>query len=354
MKTPVFIKLHKQKIDNYLYDFLLKNKADLKNHFQADLLFLYLTDFSKNGKSIRGSLFLEFLALSGKKEAEIDQYLPIAGALELIHSGLLIQDDWMDKDNFRRGQIALHSLLNKDAQANNIQSPERYSGEATNCASDIIFFLSFKMLTQATTDHSHEVITFIMNEYVKVGFAQWQDVYFSYRDEYQFSNIENIYLYKTARYTFVMPIIAALLACGEKAVNLKKIEQLAENIGMLYQITDDKLNIFGNPLTTKKAIGSDICDNKKTYYHFFYHQQLSTNKDKEYRKIKRYFGKKVLSDKDLQTIKNVLIDFGIEKNVSEIVDKYRQKCKEIINTINNKKYKNNLSSLIDYIVERDS
>lgn len=354
MKTPVFIKLHKQKIDNYLYDFLLKNKVDLKNHFQADLLFSYLIDFSKNGKSIRGSLFLEFLTLSGKSELEIDQYLPVAGALELIHSGLLIQDDWMDKDNFRRGQIALHSLLNNDAQKNNILYPERYSGEATNCASDIIFFLAFKMLASLKIDHSHKVINFIMNEYVKVGFAQWQDVYFSYQEEYQFLNIENIYLYKTARYTFVMPIMAALLACGEKETDLKHIEQLAENIGMLFQITDDKLNIFGNPLTTKKAIGSDICDNKKTYYHFFYHQQLSTNKNKEYRRIKKYFGKSTLSERDLKTIKNVLIEFGIEKNVSEIVNKYQQKCRKIIGTINNEKYKDNLNSLIDYIVERDS
>lgn len=349
MANLSFLQKHKSEVDHYLLEFLREQSERTQEHPKAKEIFAYLENFCQNGKGIRGALFLDTLELSGLSPAQLREFLPAAAALELTHSGLLIQDDWMDHDSYRRGQATFHTQL----KTVNPELPQDYVAAATNCAADIIFFLAFELLNRVNNPQFTKSKTLILQEYVSVGFAQWQEIFLSYQNSYQLADIEQIYRYKTARYTFVMPILAALLTQEITPQEVKKIEKIAENLGMIFQITDDRLNIFGKSQETKKAVGSDITDNKKTYYHFFFHQLLQQNPDSlALQKIKNFFGKKNLTAAELQLLQKTFAEFAITKSVDELLFHYQRDCHNAIDDLQQTVLKQRFTALLEYLLER--
>eukprot|EP00871_Galdieria_phlegrea_P005744 jgi/Galph1/657/GphlegSOOS_G5305.1 len=75
-------------------------------------------------------------------------------------------------------------------------------------------------------------------------------------------NLERIYEYKTANYTFYLPFALGLILSGkDEATNMKKVYFLSLELGKYFQAQDDFLDCFGDPQITGK-IGTDIEDNK--------------------------------------------------------------------------------------------
>jgi len=67
--------------------------------------------------------------------------------------------------------------------------------------------------------------------------------------------------YKTAYYSFYIPVACALLLAGENLDNFGDVKNILIEIGIYFQIQDDYLDCFGNPELTGK-IGTDIEESK--------------------------------------------------------------------------------------------
>jgi geranylgeranyl diphosphate synthase, type I len=280
-----------------------------------------IEDFSSMGKMIRGSLFLRlYELLNGEKDMT-----KVAAALEITQSGILAHDDVMDKDNFRRGLKTIHNQY-KD----NINN-EHYGYSMAICFGDIAFFESFKHIpTKAVKIYS--------NEMINCAFGQMQDVHYTYLDsEITKKQILEVYRLKTARYTFSLPMMLAAKLTNQK---VKLFEKLGEHLGIIFQIIDDDIGIFGSKEEIGKTPGSDIKENKKTI-----HRLLLL---KKYPALKKYYGTEV-SSSELELIRQKTNE--IKPEINEIINYHQTKVDELITKIP-ESAKEFLQNLANYNVSR--
>ena len=129
----------------------------------------------------------------------------------------------MDKDTVRRGLEAIHVQY----------------GEAIGiCVGDLLFFLGYELLTPS-------VIALASREFANVAVAQMQDVSGG-------GDTLATYTYKTARYTFSLPMMAGAILAGADKNTTDLLEKLGEAMGLLFQIRDDELDESKSKLANLK------------------------------------------------------------------------------------------------------
>lgn len=295
-----------------LLEFEKQEKSALKSYshlnewsaFTIPLLF----QFAKTGKLIRGTILLESYSLfSGQKNYP----LSLACAVELVHSGLLIHDDIMDQDFLRRGEKTIPAVVRDEV------SDLHIANSIAICAGDIAFFLAQDLSSQ----YGAEVNKFLSSEIIKVGLGQMQDVY--PKGKISKESIISTYRFKTGRYTFSLPLCLGALLAGVNKETIQKLDEIGEIMGIMYQIEDDYLGIFGKDIG--KEIGSDIRENKHTLYKFFLEKKGTQNS----KKALSCFGKKI-SNNELIFIQQTLINESIVKEVDKIKNEYHTSAKEKI------------------------
>lgn len=296
-----------------------------------------IIEFSTSGKMIRGSLvFLGHQLFSRESDYGITE----AGcAMELFQSGLLIHDDIMDRDSTRRGMPTLHTRYAEECGNLGSRQPER-AGEALGiCAGDICFFLGHEALSRAAaalarinSGESHDILgTYCSRELAKVGLAQMKDVEWGLTTQTPSkSDVMRMYLHKTARYTFSMPLaVGAILAKRHEAI--KALEVLGELIGVVFQIRDDELGVFGSETELGKPIGSDIREGKKTLY---YIELLDRTPPGDREILSNIFGNPSCSASDIQYIRSQILSLGIKSDIDAISEEMCQKSTHLIDSFN--------------------
>lgn len=236
---------------------LINSELDniLKN-FSTSSLIVKAMKYSlmAGGKRIRPILCLAATEATGGK---LESSLPAACALEMIHTYSLIHDDLpaMDNDELRRGKPTCHIAFN----------------EATAIlAGDALLTLAFQILSTPVIEESQALVwlSVIHDISVAAGYkgmidGQMKDIT-SEGTLLSLVDLENMHALKTGA------LIEASIRCGAVLGNgsQKQIKQLgiyANNLGIAFQVTDDILNVVGNPTVMGKAIGTDKNRKKNTY-----------------------------------------------------------------------------------------
>jgi farnesyl diphosphate synthase len=142
-------------------------------------------------------------------------------------------------------------------------------------------------------------------------------------EKYQF-----IVIYKTAYYSFYLPVALALHQLGlatEK--NLKQTEAILIPLGEYFQIQDDYLDNFGNPEHIGK-IGTDIMDNKCSW---LVNQALAIATPEQRRILEENYGKK---NKDNEAVvKKLYDDLALEKRYQDYEEKRVGEIRKLIDEI---------------------
>ena len=274
-----------------------------------------LKQFSKNGKMVRGSVILFSEEMYGKK-SDIES-MKVAVAIELFHAGLLIHDDIIDSDELRRGAISVHHQYAKDGLAEKMPDYGQFGLSMGICAGDIAFFIGFELLSGLMIDSSYKekIMSLFFSEFTAVGLGQMQDIYFGHSnnnpDE---DDIFRLYLYKTARYTFSLPFMLGGMLAGISDKELQKIEKLGEYLGLIFQLKDDELGLFGQKNDFGKPIGSDIEENKKTLYNLYLFKSASAD---EKTRLHSIFGSPNIPEESLNYIYELINKYNIKDTIDD-------------------------------------
>ncbi len=202
------------------------------------------------GKRIRGVLVLEFARLGG---ADIHSALPIACALEMIHTYSLIHDDLpcMDDDDFRRGQPSCHVKF----------------GEATALlAGDALLTMAFEVIAKSNLTDSQKVLAIseLSHSAGVFGMIGGQVLDLKYEGEkIGIDTINSIHSMKTS----ALINAACRLGCiCANALSLFEVaDEYAKNVGLAFQIVDDILDVVSTKEVLGKPINSDSENQKETY-----------------------------------------------------------------------------------------
>lgn len=185
--------------------------------------------------------------------------VPVACALEMIHTYSLIHDDLpaLDNDTLRRGKPTCHIQFD----------------EATAIlAGDALLTMAFEVLSEAglTISDQHsvkwlQVIQLIARAAGCRGMIEGQAQDLAYEGtSISQSRLEQMHNLKTGAMIIASVHAGALLADGTQA-QIKQLRTYAADIGLAFQVVDDILNVKGDPSVLGKAVGTDEARQKNTY-----------------------------------------------------------------------------------------
>jgi geranylgeranyl pyrophosphate synthase len=109
------------------------------------------------------------------------------------------------------------------------------------CVGDILFFLAIELLGSIKTDTITlgRILRLVGREFQSVGVAQMADVA---KTTTTTEDILSLYTFKTARYTFALPLMLGATLAGTTKETLKYLESFGVSAGILFQIRDDMLD----------------------------------------------------------------------------------------------------------------
>ena len=229
-----------RKVDKFLLYFL-------KNQKKSTLVTPMKYGVISGGKKIRTTIIFDSGKLLNIKEKKL---IDICAAVECIHSYSLIHDDLpcMDNDAMRRGKPSTHKKF----------------GEATAVlAGNSLLTLAFEIISNKknllSLKQKNEIIKLLCNCAGHTGIAGGQDLDLKYEKKNKSLNqIINMQRKKTGKLFKFCVQSASIIGNKSKLENIK-FGKLGEEIGLLFQLSDDFLDLKGS----KKLVGKPIKKDKK-------------------------------------------------------------------------------------------
>ncbi len=281
-----------------------------------------LMGFCKGGKLVRGTTFVEAThllsnTLPAKLKLTDPAILAIGVAIELFGSALLIHDDIIDRDTLRRGKATIHTQFAEWATEHGRPSPQHDGNSAAIVLGDILLFLANRAII-SQTDPALDITTIktILQQFSReslfTAFGELADS-IGTPDQEQLSEegILELYRTKTAHYTFCMPLTMAAIASKQSAEQVALWDTIGQHLGVLFQIKDDELGLFGNPDVTGKAVGADIRENKRTLYFLLTRNALlKANQTKKLELLEKAYGNPEITQTDILAVSKLIEDTG--------------------------------------------
>ena len=332
MKDPIILTKYKSLINDELKFIILNDKNDQFSKF----IFPYIipSQISNIPKRVRSSIFLEIIEGFSLNPSEV---LDLACSIELIHEFSLIHDDIQDKDEIRRGAPTLWKKLGEYKSIILGNVIKNISDTITNI--DTINKLTNKSRINIIKQFSNMCISMIEGQYLDINFETQQII--------SMNDYKNMIIKKTgALMTLAFQLPATL--SGQNEQSIKQLQKLGIIFGILFQISDDLLGIWGNPIKTGKSNYSDFKNNKKTYPIL-----LSMKKFEEKDKILFNNLLSNLNNESYLLIIDILEKYKIKSTIQKECNSYLDQAIElIIKSQLTKKSKTNIVELFKYVIER--
>ncbi len=247
MNLKAYLRSRQKQIDRALDRYLPRTKVKPPTLHKAMRYSLFA-----GGKRLRPILCL---AAAEACRGKISNALPLACALECIHTYSLVHDDLpsMDNDDYRRGRPTCHKVFG--------------DGIAV-LAGDALLTIAFEIVSMAKPARRYDMSTLLREIAVAAGSqrliagqvadleAEGRDVK---RDQLRFIH-EN----KTAAILKSSVRLGAMSANAD-AKKLRAITQFGRGLGLAFQVVDDILDVTQTSEILGKSAGKDIAARKATY-----------------------------------------------------------------------------------------
>ena len=244
------MKQNVQKIEDILQEYLPKQRG-----YQSVIMEAMGYSLLAGGKRLRPMLMQEtFCLYDGTSKA----LRPFMAALEMIHTYSLVHDDLpaMDNDEYRRGRKTTHIVYGEDM---GILAGDALLNYAFETAFRAVVIEPEDSLAigraLAVLGEKAGIYGMIGGQVIDVketGHAVAKDV------------LDTIYRLKTAALIEAAMMIGAILG-GASEEDVKKVERIAEYVGVAFQIQDDILDVTSTSEVLGKPVHSDEKNEKTTY-----------------------------------------------------------------------------------------
>jgi geranylgeranyl pyrophosphate synthase len=188
------------------------------------------------GKRVRPRLtMLSYLAAGGE---DLSAVIPLAAAVELVHTATLVHDDINDHSLTRRGKITVHA---------------RWGRTFALLTGDYLFSKVYELMAPYGRDFNmimaRACVELVEGETLQAAAAKAGTI-----DQETYKRIITL---KTASLFEASARMGALLAGGDEQT-VEALSEYARNLGLTFQIVDDVLDIMGDPETMGKPTGNDL------------------------------------------------------------------------------------------------
>ncbi len=285
-----------------------------------------------NGKRLRPCLFLLGANLFTD---DIDSFIDLALAMEVFHNFTLMHDDIMDQAPLRRGRPTVHT---------------KWDIPIAILSGDAMLVEAYKLLSKAPGNILKTLLDIFNKTATQVCEGQQMDMNYEKLPRISIPEYLAMIELKTAVLLGTCLELGALSggACPEDASHCGSF---GRNIGMAFQLQDDLLDTFGDPIKFGKVIGGDILMGKKTYLLV---KAMELTSDPHSNELKNWLQKKEFNPNEkVEAIQEIYTRMGIPVLIEEEIKAYLDKAVENIHSLSlaNQK-KENLLILANNLLQR--
>lgn len=260
---------------------------------------------SLGGKRIRPVLTLMAAEVFN---ADCREALPAAVAVEIFHNFSLVHDDIMDDAPLRRGNQTVH---------------EKWDTNTAILSGDAMLILAYQYFEQYEPATFQALAKLFSKTALEVCEGQQWDVDFETRNDVTEPEYLKMIEYKTAVLVGAAMKMGGIVAkTSEENCNL--IYDFGRYLGIAFQLQDDYLDAFGDPLTFGKQVGGDIIENKKT---FLYLKALKQANAEERDRLLQWFAIQPENPEGkIEEVKNIFTASGADVATKEAIEEYTLKA----------------------------
>ena len=284
------------------------------------------------GKRLRPFMVIESCKILGGKTSDA---LPAASAVEMVHNFTLVHDDIMDNDEIRHGVPTVH---------------KKFGMPIAILAGDVLFSKAFQIVTKSNLSAGsiNQLVSRLAKACVDVCEGQLLDIKMAEEKKIPTQKeYVNMVSKKTAALFDVSCSMGAICA-SNKEKDISNLSSFGRNLGIAFQITDDLIGVMGNPKVTKKPVGNDLREGKKSLPILL---AIKAARGKDKKIIQKAFGNSKVTKKNLDEAVNVIRSLGIEENVRNQALKYAEKAEKSLDNYSGRS-KKELVRLLDFVVKR--
>lgn len=179
---------------------------------------------------------------------DISQAVYPALALELFHNFTLLHDDIMDKAVLRRNQPTVHVKWNENVGI--------LSGDA-------MLIKAYELLSRTSPAYILPLLSLFNTTAMQVCEGQQYDMDYEEKDEISMSEYLKMIELKTAVLLGASLKTGAIIGDADEK-NAALLYEFGRNLGIAFQLQDDLLDLYADPVKFGKDMGNDIVCNKKT------------------------------------------------------------------------------------------
>jgi len=268
---------------------------------------------------------------------DINQVMPFAMSLELIHNFTLVHDDIMDASHLRRNMPTVHI---------------EYGEPTAIIAGDLLFAKAFEVMQDFPGDPVifKKLDSGIVKSIREVCEGQQLDMEFEKRHNVS----EEEYLEMIRKKTSALFIIAAeggAIAGGGTAEEVESMNMYGESLGLAFQIRDDYLDMSSDEETLGKDIGNDIRNGKKTLIAV---HSLNNASGDDKKLLENVFGNRAASERDVKEVYDMFNELGSVEYAKNTALKYCSQAKKSLDVLRNSDAKQVLIELAEYSIKREN
>ncbi len=313
-----------KKVDLYLTSKLKGNPVQLYD--AASYLIV------NGGKRLRPFMVIKSCEILNGK---LKNAMPAASAVEMIHNFTLVHDDIMDNDEIRHGVPTVH---------------KKFGIPIAILAGDVLFSKAYQVLSNSNLPANalNEIVSKLAKACVDICEGQLLDIKMAESKKIPSqANYIKMIEKKTAALFDVSCAMGAICAKAKRN-DVSKLSSFGRNLGIAFQITDDLIGVMGDSKITKKPVGNDLREGKKSLPIVL---AITKSKGNDKKMILKAFGNTNASKKDIEKAVEAIRALGIEKIVRKQALQYSEKAKKSLNTYSGIA-KDELLNLLNFVVKR--
>lgn len=311
-----YTELINEKLENYFEGIL----ADAKDYdpFIYQVYGAIREYILRPGKRLAScSTLLTYKGYAGEVDEDI---LNACVGVEIYRHCILIHDDLVDKDNYRRGSKAFHRLFIEERD-------DRFGEGLAIFAGNMLFALAVQALINSGFDRGiiDKVIELFVADFKDVNESQILDLLFEYReptyDEWQKMAS------KRAAVLFKTTILTGAILGDAPQRDIEILKEASRNIGFSFDIQDDIIGTFASEEQYGRPVGGDIILGKKPL-HMVYALELAD--EKQLKRIRRIFSRKEASEMDIEKIRRIIKETGALVKAKEKSREHAEEASRLI------------------------
>ncbi len=199
------------------------------------------------GKRLRPILLLAACDAAG---APAENAINQAAAIEMFHNFTLLHDDVMDRADMRRGRATVHV---------------RFDERRAILSGDTMLTLATSLLADGCPSALlPDALALFNATAIQIYEGQQYDLDFESRDDVTVDEYLMMIRIKTSVLLGAACALGALMAGATRDI-IKAFYRYGERLGLAFQLQDDLLDTYGDPIVFGKEIGGDILNDKKTW-----------------------------------------------------------------------------------------